>query len=226
MRIEKQIYAGRQDIRRALKGKNKSAEPPSLLLPPQSTHLTHKLQSSNPSHSSERPLSVDTDAEAAFSNGSRWFYRRGRQTPPSQPMPSPGPGACDPLLSSSIRRKWATGLLDIPSNSQEGEQAGQGDHTEDHENSSTTRPVRPSSSHGSFFSRLRQNSVPSLSLSFTQARNPASSDDSPDGGSSLSSSSDEEPTWPHDYVHHSVLRGRRSGQASLVQTDSSDSEDI
>ena len=118
MRIEKQIYGGRQDIRRVLKSKSRAqAESRSLLLPPQSLDIDAALRlrpstsQSPPATGSEQPLSVDTDAETAFARGSRWFYRRGRHSRP----PSPGPGGSDPLLSPSIRKKWSSNLLDIPS---------------------------------------------------------------------------------------------------------------
>ncbi|KAF5333347.1 hypothetical protein D9611_002486 [Ephemerocybe angulata] len=202
MRIEKQIYAGRQDVRIALKGRGKpQAEPRSLLLPPQSIGPASKLpssaQSSNPS---ERPLSIDTDAEAAFSHGSRWFYRRGRNSQP----PSPGPNSSDPLLSPSIRKKWASGLLDIPANSDE---QPMDEHERNEDRDGVPEP-RPSTSNGSFFSRLRKNSIPSLSLAFSQSRK-ALDEEYPEDGCVSDSSSDEDSLWPQDYVNHATLRGAR-----------------
>ncbi|KAJ2922093.1 hypothetical protein H1R20_g15000, partial [Candolleomyces eurysporus] len=179
MRIEKQIYGGRQDIRRILKSKSRTqAEPRSLLLPPHPVEVDAALRSqSNASQSppptgSEQPLSVDTDAEAAFARGSRWFYRRGRHSRP----PSPGPGGSDPLLSPSIRKKWSSNLLDIPSKAEgrdvESEERVPGEQADD------PPDVRPSASAGSFFSRLRKNSIP---LSFTHGlRSRKGSDEEPD----------------------------------------------
>jgi hypothetical protein len=65
--------------------------------------------------------------------------------------------------------------------------------------------VRPSASTGSFFSRLRKNSIP---LSFTHGlRSRKGSDEEPDYASDSSSESDEESMWPQDYVSHTSLRG-------------------
>lgn len=203
MRIEKQIYGGRQDIRRILKSKSRvQAEPRSLLLPPQPVDVDAELRrKGSSSHSppptgSEQPLSVDTDAEAAFARGSRWFYRRGRHSR----SPSPAPDGSDPLLSPSIRKKWSSNLLDIQSKAEvpnvSEERPGAGEQPED-------RPdIRPSTtSTGSFFSRLRKNS-----LSFTHGlRSRKGSDEELDYASD--SSSDEESLWPQDYVSHGSLRG-------------------
>ncbi|KAF7301676.1 Patatin-like phospholipase domain-containing protein [Mycena indigotica] len=62
-RIEKQIYLGRQHIRQIAKSKP--------------TDLTPELTSPPPS-GSDHPLSVDTDAESAFTHKSRTFYRNKR----------------------------------------------------------------------------------------------------------------------------------------------------
>lgn len=225
MRIEKQIYAGRVEVRRALKkGKTRGVpEPRSLLLPPQSISAATTLQSNgsqstNNSELPERPLSLDTDAENAFSHGSRWFYRRGRHSP------SLGDSS-DPLLSPSIRRKWASGLLDIPQNPDRRKPAnGEEGAANDEE-----PEVRPPQSQGSFFARLRQNSMASLSLPFSHSRK-GSSDEHADRNTSVDSSSDDESIWPQDYVNHATLRrstiGVEDGGDELEFAGTSSSEDI
>jgi len=201
MRVEKQIYAGRQEIRSVVKARNRSRprEPRSLLLPPQPTNDAPKLQPvsshSPPPTSSDRPLGVDTDAENAFSGGSRWFYRRGRHTQP----PSPGVSRdnYDPLLSPSIRKKWATGLLEIPT--------AQSDRARLEDRDGEPSKVQPSSSAGSFFSRLRNNSISSLTMAIQgrKSRVPSDGERSQDGYAS-ESSSDE--SIPDDYLSHRPQR--------------------
>lgn len=80
-RIEKQVLLGRQAVHKASKSKSRSSsqEPRQLLL---QTSLADPIQRTNrsasPSRSgSDRPLPVDTDAEAAFARGSP-FFKRGR----------------------------------------------------------------------------------------------------------------------------------------------------
>lgn len=227
MRVEKQIYAGRQEVRRAMKGKSKGVhERRSLLLPPQSISTAASLQS-NVSQSTatgsdrpERPLSVDTDAESAFSHGSRWFYRRGRNSP------SPAHDPADPLLSPSIRRKWASGLLDVPPNSDH-RSAKHEEKSDDHD----MPEGRSTTPHSSFFARLRQNSLASLSLPFSQSKKGSEAEHA-DRDMSVDSSSDEdsESFWPQEYVNEASLRGmtrepEEMGEEHGFGQDSS-SEDI
>ncbi|KAJ3544697.1 hypothetical protein NMY22_g2683 [Coprinellus aureogranulatus] len=224
MRIEKQIYSGRQEVRKAMKGgKNK---PRSLLLPPQSIDTANSMES-NVSQSTqgvsdrpERPLSLDTDAENAFSHGSRWFYRRGRRSP------SPAQESSDPLLSPSIRRKWASGLLDVPTTSHQ-----RSGHLEEQGDDRDIREASPSQ--GSFFARLRQNSIASLSLPFSHSKKGSITEHSCREASSIESSSDDtESVWPQEYLNHASLRGSTQdgdvkGQEVLNRVgQESSSEDI
>ena len=119
-KIEKQVYIGRQYVRAALR-RNPRPESRSVLLDSTTgnPHLDpHMLLRpfSPPNTDSEKPLSVDTDAEDAFIRGSRWFFRRGH----TKASLSPKSGASTPLNSSSsrdplripaIRRKWTSELL-------------------------------------------------------------------------------------------------------------------
>ncbi|KAF7332233.1 Patatin-like phospholipase domain-containing protein [Mycena kentingensis (nom. inval.)] len=90
-RIEKQIYLGRQQIRRTLRSKTPS-EP-----------ATRETTTGTPPPSgSDLPLSLDTDAETAFTHKSRSFYRNkrsGTSTPREQSRHS------DPFRT---RRRWAS----------------------------------------------------------------------------------------------------------------------
>lgn len=120
-KIEKQILLGRQDVRKSLSGRTALPEPRSLLLEKASPNsrldpLLPSLSLSPSQGGSENPLSVDTDAEAAFSIGSRWFFNRGHthmsHTPTSgSATPQNGNLAQDPLQIPAIRKKWTSELL-------------------------------------------------------------------------------------------------------------------
>ena len=82
-RIEKQVLLGRQAVHKAYKDKSRSTSrgPHQLLLQKSLAEHTKRANVSvSPPHSgSDRPLSVDTDAEAAFARGSP-FFKRGRSS--------------------------------------------------------------------------------------------------------------------------------------------------
>lgn len=120
MRIEKQILFGRQTVRMRSRARNHSGlqSRAPLLYPAdqeggeRSTERRSMNASPLPT-TSERPISVDTDAEEAFTHGSQWFYRRGRarRAPsPNADLRNEGPSR-DPLSSPRMRRKWASDLL-------------------------------------------------------------------------------------------------------------------
>ena len=81
-RIENEVLLGRQAIRRALQNKEKSREavkPQSNLVPQPvtGTRLSQDGTDTGPvPTTSEAPMSMDTDAEDAFKNGSRWFFKQ------------------------------------------------------------------------------------------------------------------------------------------------------
>ena len=95
MKIEKQIFLGRRAIRKVLRSTQSHTRlSPS---PTQDDGIADDIHK-HPSLSagSDHPLSVDTEVEAAFSRGSRWFFKKGRGTPtlPSGRSVSPA-GAID-----------------------------------------------------------------------------------------------------------------------------------
>jgi len=132
MRIEKQILLGRQFVRLRSRARNHSGllSKAPLLYPvdQEGKERSMERQSMNASPiptTSERPISVDTDAEEAFTHGSQWFYRRGRTrraTSPNADHRNDGPSR-DPLLSSRIRRKWVSDLLSPADNEMDSNQA-------------------------------------------------------------------------------------------------------
>ncbi|KAJ7068307.1 patatin-domain-containing protein [Mycena amicta] len=102
-RIEQQIYLGRQQIRRTLRSK---ATP---------TEISHQGTTPPPS-GSDQPLSVDTDAETAFTQKSRSFYRNKRS---GTSTPRDHGRQLDPFRT---RRKWtaSTNSTEAPSASSSG----------------------------------------------------------------------------------------------------------
>ncbi|PBK69658.1 patatin-domain-containing protein [Armillaria solidipes] len=132
MRIEKQIFLGRQALRKITRAKPRTISQERITPPPTGSDL---------------PLSVDTDAEAAFSNGTQWFYRRGHHTH-SGDTERLGDLEHDPLRSSAVRKKWVADLLHGGT---------------DERNTRNQAYGQPPA--GGFFRRLRTNSFPNLRLS-------------------------------------------------------------
>ncbi|KAG5649036.1 hypothetical protein DXG03_000385 [Asterophora parasitica] len=166
-KIEKQIFLGRQFIRKTIRKRVALPEPQSMLL--QTPNATPSpsfdpripaRSNSPPQTNSDHPLSVDTDAEVAFSRGSRWFFKRGY----ANPSPSTASGvatpndvpAPDPLRSPAIRRKWTNELL-----SQSIGAASSSTHLLPTVPQYTSRPS------ASFISRLRTKSFPNLTMPFS-----------------------------------------------------------
>jgi len=115
-KIEKQVHIGRQYVRTSLRGRPPRPEPRSTLVDSTSPNLHKPLSSiSPPNTDSEHPLSVDTDAEAAFIRGSRWFFKRGhaKLSPLTSGATTPqhSSSSRDPLRMPAIRRKWTSELL-------------------------------------------------------------------------------------------------------------------
>ncbi|KAG6854814.1 hypothetical protein C0991_001241 [Blastosporella zonata] len=90
-KIEKQIYLGRQYVRKALRGLPLS---PTQTLPlPSTSHTPDPIANprisilalDTPQLSSDQPMSVDTDAETAFSRKSHWFFKKGHDYEPLTP---------------------------------------------------------------------------------------------------------------------------------------------
>ncbi|KNZ74447.1 Patatin-like phospholipase domain-containing protein [Termitomyces sp. J132] len=192
VRIEKQIYLGRQHVRQVLRG---HAEQPSLLLSStgniQDSVLNPRIPSlsiSTSQQSSDLPMSVDTDAETAFRRGSHWFFKKGQRYEPIPPVSgSVTPSdrfASDVAHFSLLHRKRAPetlGIIDQGSSS----------------SLQATPPFHPSSNSrsttGNFLSRLRARSSPNLTSPLAADSNLDSktSTDTAEHWSSDSSSDDD-----------------------------------
>ncbi|TFK23281.1 patatin-like phospholipase domain-containing protein [Coprinopsis marcescibilis] len=222
-RIEKQILLGRQEMRKLLKSRTLNTnkvvpEQRSVLLsvPSEGQHTISvpriKLPSvSPPGTSRERPLSVDTDAEAAFSRGSRWFFKRGRR---SQSV-SPSRETPDPLLSPAIRKKWASDLLEMLTDASQQPQDSHRDSMSD-SNHPPGPSIQPSPS---LLARLRGNSMSFMSGFRSQK---GSANNSDNGGEwSTDSTSDEDWAQSCDLRsnRHSPVVERRSYVEALRGED-------
>lgn len=132
MRIEKQILLGRQTVRLRSRARNHSglqSKAPLLYSADREgeerSAERHSKNASPLPTTSERPISVDTDAEEAFTHGSQWFYKRGR----ARRAPSPNADLrnedtnLDPLSSPRMRKKWASDLLNSADNEVDSNQA-------------------------------------------------------------------------------------------------------
>ncbi|KAJ7498890.1 patatin-domain-containing protein [Mycena latifolia] len=112
-KIEKQIYLGRQYIRKCSRTKPPAENGQSRHGPPRFPPIS----TTPPPSGSDRPLSVDTDAETAFNaHGSRSFFRnkRAQISPSNSGTSTPSRDYSrhqDPLRSPAARRKWASSLL-------------------------------------------------------------------------------------------------------------------
>lgn len=172
-KIEKQIFLGRQSIRKSLRTKSprttlqEPQSPPSSLTPQLKMDPSVPPRSpSPPATGSDHPLAVDTDAEAAFANGSGWFFKRGHFTASPSASGASTPWDAlpvrDPLRSAAVRRKWASDLLN-PASSNESPRPGS---PQPNPPPPAMDRVRPQTN--GFFSRLRTKSFPSLTTPFTQ----------------------------------------------------------
>ncbi|KAF8812471.1 hypothetical protein BYT27DRAFT_7159930 [Phlegmacium glaucopus] len=154
-RIEKQVLLGRQAVHKAYKSKSRSAsEEPRHLL---QKHLTDPIQNKqipvSPSHSgSDRPVSVDTDAEAAFARASP-FFKGGR----SSREPSPGHELDRERPPAARRRRLVPELLNAEGPERNTQVANGGPRS----------PNQDPPSNVGFFSRLHTRSLSRLSLPFS-----------------------------------------------------------
>lgn len=184
-RIEKQILLGRQTVHKAYKGKSRSPsrEPRQLLQRSLTVPIQHTDMPISPSHSgSDQPLSVDSDAEAAFIRGSP-FFKRGRS---SRELPAKH----DPDREgfSSMRRRRLGPLNPAADEvAEEGVQLANGDPQ--------FTPSQDPTSNIGFFSRLHAQSLSRLSLPFSYEYRRNSMPENKQGftWSSESSSDDDYP---------------------------------
>lgn len=176
-RIEKQILLGRQSVRRAVQRARPSpgaADTESIIA--NGINLSQSITGTKlpvAIMDTEPPLPMDTDTESAFADkGTAWYFRRGRpattvsvESGESTPRGDGFLNNNDPLRSPTLRRKWASDLLD------------QRDNVDDFSPSNrpltpdpplpvdpllTDRPTSPS-----FFTRLRRSSLSALRVPFS-----------------------------------------------------------
>ncbi|GLB33842.1 putative patatin-like phospholipase domain-containing protein [Lyophyllum shimeji] len=166
-KIEKQILMGREYVRKVLRGRVALPEPRPMVprrptSPGPSVDPRIPPTAPSPPSSSEHPISVDTDAEAAFSRGSRWFFKRGQPDASTSPAsractPNGGPKQ-DPLRSPTIRKKWTSQLLKPTLN---------GDDSGTDPSYPPSKPPHDSTRSDTFLSRLRARSFPNLASPFS-----------------------------------------------------------
>jgi hypothetical protein len=179
-RLEKQIFLGRQAVRRSLASKDKlraSMSPDDKTTPGETINYT-RLEPSGftrssappsprptPSDTTETPFPADTDAEV------RWLSKRGQvSASPNHSRPSTPHDKehdlPDPLCSPVARRKWVSNLLKGDNLSSGFFHSPTADPPPD--NSVALKQVHQSSSTShNFFKRLRTTSFPSLSSPFS-----------------------------------------------------------
>jgi hypothetical protein len=242
-RIEKQILLGRQAVRKSLQTKHQPQTIPipadsratarngveDLLLHQNGDDTTSTQRPLTSLAAQEMPLSMDTDAESAFANGSQWFFKRGhhRISPDDSGTSTPRDktiGNHDPLRSPMIRRKWASDLLKAEDSSFDYFRPATPDPPPTDRSISNAAASPPPDG---FFKRLRTRSFPALPSPFSSLhRNSSGKQVSRDvvteQGWSSDSSSDEDLsmenrtllndvdlTYPHDF--HSGRRHRGGG---------------
>ncbi|KAJ6539378.1 patatin-like phospholipase domain-containing protein [Mycena capillaripes] len=120
-KIEKQIYLGRQSIRKSsLKPKPMPTPAENIHTHPRNGLLFPPISTTPPPSGSDRPLSVDSDAEHAFAHNSRSFFRNKRIhiSPANSGTSTPREHSRhpDPLRSPAARRKWASTFLNTEEN--------------------------------------------------------------------------------------------------------------
>jgi hypothetical protein len=166
-RLEKQILFGRQAVRKSMQTKIRTNSPDSRLAPQAQELTTSSIYSPTSvpfvQSGSDLPLSVDTDAETAFANGSHWFFKQGRVTPSSAsgvstPRETPPNPQLLRIRTNVIRRK----LAPVGDNAQE----QVSDQPAGPPLAGSSKRTPPPSSDG-FFVRLRSQSFPSIKSSLS-----------------------------------------------------------
>ncbi|KAF8974528.1 acyl transferase/acyl hydrolase/lysophospholipase [Flammula alnicola] len=194
-RIEKQILLGRQIVHKAYKSKSRS-DPRQILLQKAIPNpaLTLPVSPSSsisppPSGSDSLPLSVDTDAEAAFARASQ-FYKRGRVSKNASPNRNSDDDA-PTSLNLSRRKMWVA---------EEVAPTVDGDNVADTDLVTVAPSPKPSGAESpttGIFSRFRNNSISKLSLPFSlehgfTSRIDSSPENRPENSWSSESSSDDD----------------------------------
>ena len=188
-RIEKQVLLGRQTVHKAYKDKSRSnsREPRQILLQKSLTdRVQHTDMPISPSLSgSDRPLSVDSDAEASFIRGSP-FFKRGRSSQESPPNQDP-----DREGLPSMRRRRLEQLN--PAADEAGEEGVQLTN-----GGPQFAPSQDPPSNAGFFSRLHTQSLSRLSLPFTYEYRRQNSTPENKQGFTWSSESSSDDDYPLD----------------------------
>lgn len=162
-KIEKQIFLGRQAVRRSQRPSSKSTRHATdeTLEQSASTRLL-SISTPPPLTGSDLPMPADPDAEKVFANGAHWFYQRGNTKPSHQQEAHDQ----DPLRSPAIRRKWTSELLHQPFND-EGQAIADPPPPIPASPSSRPHTLRPPST--GFLHRLKTQSFPNLSSPFSSS---------------------------------------------------------
>jgi len=170
-RIESEILLGRKAARKSVQSRITALLPDNthgtIPEPSSSTRLLRISLSPAPM-GSDAPLSVDTDAETAYANGSYSSFRRSHPVSTSgisTPRDGDNTASQDPLRSPLIRRKWASDLLDVRLSDGEGS-----DKSKRHRSPPASNETSPPASPGGFFTRLRTSSLSTLSSPFSAMR--------------------------------------------------------
>jgi hypothetical protein len=166
-RLEKQVFLGRQVVRRSLQARSRGISP--ARSDSRATSPRPEISRNPPSYrtaallvptGSEPPLSVDTDAEEAFKEK---LFKRERGSPASNSASltprANGTNPPSPRARNLTRRRWATPIDD---DSQEFPTLA----AERSATTSVPEQSPPSTSSNGFFLRLRTQSFPSFKNPF------------------------------------------------------------
>ncbi|KAG6890354.1 hypothetical protein C0992_002179 [Termitomyces sp. T32_za158] len=169
MKLEKQIYLGRQYVRKVLRGHAVIQEQPSSIVNTQeliSNLRAPSLSIDPPQPGSDLPMSVDTDAETAFRRGSHWFFKKGRDHETTSGSATLNDRlALDATCSSTLRRKR---VVEVPEVMQKGSSSSL------QTSPPSYAPSNPKHKSGSLISRLRARSFPNLTYPLPADSNPGS----------------------------------------------------
>ncbi|KII95167.1 hypothetical protein PLICRDRAFT_97425 [Plicaturopsis crispa FD-325 SS-3] len=172
-KLEQQIFIGRQTVRKMQQQRGRAQANAPLDVAPASTEPADEQAVPSTSRTPPRneiPLSVDTDAEDAFANGSAWFFKRGHSPETwSAGHKHRGP---DLLRAPIIRRKWAADMLESRTPSGEGSTNTGAATPESPPLVASPEPLPKSALHSpransGFFTRLRTQSFPTLASPFS-----------------------------------------------------------
>ncbi|VDB98737.1 unnamed protein product [Peniophora sp. CBMAI 1063] len=203
LRLERQVYLGRQAVRKAQKPTrhvNGSFKPRDGGLP--ATDDTPAIATAGPSDDEGEtngvgePLFEDTDAESAFRDGASWMQKRG--FPEAAPSEAATPTSPDnnnlnvPLRIPMPRRRRVDDIFD----SQESQPRNAEESMDASSSATITQDITARSrvnSSGSFFERLRQQSIQGFTRPFSSMRRRGAR-----SRSSVTSVGREDSAWSSD----------------------------